>query len=98
MRSLMKLVKEKDPILSKDLVSVLATLWWVCYCLTAVSQVKKGVEPTFFGFRWITLLLSQEFLLPGIGICGSGSGVCVMSPQTGLSCFRGDQNLGLPVV
>ena len=32
MRSLMKLVKEKDPILSKDLVNVLATLWWVCYC------------------------------------------------------------------
>ena len=29
------------------------------------KKVKKGVEPQFFGFRWITLLLSQEFLLPG---------------------------------
>jgi hypothetical protein len=29
-----------------------------------VLKVKKGVEPQFFGFRWITLLLSQEFLLP----------------------------------
>jgi len=27
--------------------------------------VKKDIDPQFFGFRWITLLLSQEFLLPG---------------------------------
>ena len=33
-----------------------------------VLKVKKGVEPQFFGFRWITLLLSQEFLLPGGGL------------------------------
>ncbi|CAI8055922.1 TBC1 domain family member 13 [Geodia barretti] len=45
MRSLMQLLKDKDPVLSKNF-------------------VKKGVEPQFFGFRWITLLLSQEFLLP----------------------------------
>ena len=29
------------------------------------TQQKVGMDPTFFGFRWITLLLSQEFLLPG---------------------------------
>ena len=28
-------------------------------------QMKNGMDATFFGFRWITLLLSQEFLLPG---------------------------------
>lgn len=32
-------------------------------CMTL--QVKNGIDATFFGFRWITLLLSQEFLLPG---------------------------------
>ena len=31
-----------------------------------LMQQKVGMDPTFFGFRWITLLLSQEFLLPGL--------------------------------
>lgn len=25
----------------------------------------NGVKPEFFAFRWLTVLLSQEFLLPG---------------------------------
>ena len=29
------------------------------------TQTKQGVEPVFFGLRWVSLLLSQEFLLPG---------------------------------
>lgn len=28
--------------------------------------VKMGMDAAFFGFRWITLLLSQEFLLPDV--------------------------------
>lgn len=47
MGQMMKLLKEKDPVLHKHLQSV-------------------GMDPTFFGFRWITLLLSQEFLLPEV--------------------------------
>ena len=71
MRSLMQLLKDKDPALSKNLVSC-----WDCviyklamihmpFATVLYKKVKKGVEPQFFGFRWITLLLSQEFLLPG---------------------------------
>lgn len=30
--------------------------------------VGVGIDPAFFGFRWLTLLLSQEFLLPEV-IC-----------------------------
>ncbi|XP_065916477.1 TBC1 domain family member 13-like [Dysidea avara] len=30
------------------------------------NLVSKDVDPQFFGFRWITLLLSQEFLLPDV--------------------------------
>lgn len=26
---------------------------------------KQSLKPEFFAFRWITLLLSQEFKLPG---------------------------------
>lgn len=28
--------------------------------------VSQNLKPEFFAFRWITLLLSQEFKLPGI--------------------------------
>ena len=28
--------------------------------------IKQNLKPEFFAFRWITLLLSQEFPLPGI--------------------------------
>ena len=34
--------------------------------LLPLLQEKKSVKPQFFAFRWITLLLSQEFTLPGI--------------------------------
>lgn len=34
-------------------------------CFFSLFKVDKEIDPTFFGFRWITLLLSQEFLLPG---------------------------------
>lgn len=27
--------------------------------------MKQSMKPEFFAFRWITLLLSQEFQLPG---------------------------------
>lgn len=27
---------------------------------------NKGIKPEFFSFRWLTLLFSQEFKLPGI--------------------------------
>ncbi|KJE96369.1 TBC1D13 protein [Capsaspora owczarzaki ATCC 30864] len=30
------------------------------------AMVKKNVQPTFFSFRWITLLFSQEFKLPDV--------------------------------
>ena len=32
-----------------------------------VSRVfeRQSLKPEFFGFRWLTLLLSQEFPLPG---------------------------------
>lgn len=53
-------------------------------------QVKTGMDATYFGFRWITLLLSQEFLLPGMIFV-------LLQPliiaSLILSC-RGDQNLG----
>jgi hypothetical protein len=29
-------------------------------------MVKNGVDPRFFAFRWLTLLLSQEFSLPDV--------------------------------
>ena len=60
MRSLMRLVKEKDPILSKDLVSVLTmfcpvlcpVLWWYVllphYCLT-------GEERSGANLFWVPL-------------------------------------------
>jgi hypothetical protein len=28
--------------------------------------IKQNLKPEFFAFRWITLLLSQEFQLPGL--------------------------------
>ncbi|XP_003387077.1 PREDICTED: TBC1 domain family member 13-like [Amphimedon queenslandica] len=30
------------------------------------NLIDKEIDPAFFGFRWITLLLSQEFLLPDV--------------------------------
>ncbi|XP_066934320.1 TBC1 domain family member 13-like [Clytia hemisphaerica] len=43
------------------------------YCLLQVKDEevyddlsKKGMKPQFFAFRWITLLLSQEFYLPDV--------------------------------
>lgn len=75
---LMDLLKRKDPCLHKSLVSLWEGSWtvaWmrslslylcVCVCLSLyLSQEEKRIDPTFYGFRWITLLLSQEFLLPG---------------------------------
>ncbi len=29
------------------------------------TQTTLGMDPTYFSFRWITLMLSQEFFLPG---------------------------------
>jgi len=34
-------------------------------CVFLIFQVQCGIDPTYFAFRWITLLFSQEFLLPG---------------------------------
>lgn len=29
-------------------------------------QQEQNIKPQFFAFRWLTLLLSQEFLLPDV--------------------------------
>ena len=34
------------------------TVLWLC-------MNKQQLQPQFFAFRWLTLLLSQEFPLPG---------------------------------
>lgn len=38
-----------------------------CACPTPLSpQQEQNIRPQFFAFRWLTLLLSQEFLLPDV--------------------------------
>jgi len=32
----------------------------------SVSQQEQNIKPQYFTFRWLTLLLSQEFLLPDV--------------------------------
>lgn len=32
----------------------------------SVPQEEQNIKPQYFTFRWLTLLLSQEFLLPDV--------------------------------
>ena len=93
MRSLMQLLKDKDPTLSKNLVSWKTAKGDIMSVL--VLKVKKGVEPQFFGFRWITLLLSQEFLLPG-GELHHYDTIFVLYHNDVIGC-RIDANMGLSI-
>lgn len=34
--------------------------------LSLSSQEEQNIKPQYFTFRWLTLLLSQEFLLPDV--------------------------------
>ena len=73
MSKMMNLIKAKDPTLHKHMVRPPTNWFGTCFLLPVntfvpvviLHQVKLGIDPTFFGFRWITLMLSQEFLLPG---------------------------------
>lgn len=33
---------------------------------TPTPQEEQNIKPQYFTFRWLTLLLSQEFLLPDV--------------------------------
>ncbi len=35
------------------------------YELAQQINLKQGIKPHYYAFRWITLMLSQEFSLPG---------------------------------
>ena len=39
---------------------------------------EQDLKPQFYAFRWLTLLLSQEFPLPGI-VLSSAPSVCLCS-------------------
>ncbi len=84
MRKLMKLLREKDLSLHKDMVSSSWTYHnnttqtlCVCmlFCVLCIAQTKKGIDPTFYVFRWITLLLALK------------SSSCLVSPQGGPVCW-----------
>lgn len=32
----------------------------------SIPQEEQNIKPQYFTFRWLTLLLSQEFLLPDV--------------------------------
>ncbi len=98
MRKLMKLLREKDPSLHKDMVN---SSWayhnnttLTLHVVLCIAQTKKGIDPTFYVFCWITLLLSQEILLPG----EPSGGTCLLE-SVSLASFlcRGDSHLGLSV-
>ncbi len=85
MRKLMKLLREKDPSLHKDMVNSSwayhnNTTHTLCVCMLFCVLFCVFIDPTFYGFRWITLLLSQEFLLPG----EPSGGTCLLE-----SCVTG---------
>lgn len=57
-------MRSKDPELWQDLVNFF--YFKLFYFFFLKKKENKKLNPQFYSFRWITLLLSQEFELPDV--------------------------------
>lgn len=63
------LLKERDHELWHNLVCLLSFSLFLSLCPSeSRAQEDKKLHPQFYSFRWLTLLLSQEFQLPGTSL------------------------------